>query len=167
MSQLAALTACQMPFRFGFPSGIREVRAAVAACAGGRVCPDTATMVSAAVAPAAAAPVAARMPMRRRRMWRLLPLFAGGRGLWPPLFRARAAQDAGQGVIPLMACVLEQLVVAARQRQRDRERPRKGGRVRDRVLVVDQIGSDALEPLDRDGVVRAAVSQSRLVVEVP
>src|SRR3954471_22882336 len=106
MSQLAALTACQMPFRFGFPSGIREVRAAVAACAGGRVWPDTVTMVSAAVAPAAAAPGAARMALRRRRMWRLLTLFAGGGVFGPPLFRARAAQDAGQGVIPLVACVL-------------------------------------------------------------
>src|SRR3954454_13395241 len=125
MSQLAALTACQMPFRFGFPSGIREVRAAVAACAGGRVWPDTVTMVSAAVAPTAAAPVAARMPMRRRRMWRLLPLFGRRRVLGAPLFRARPAQDAGQRVIALVAGVFEQLVVAARQRQRDRERPRK------------------------------------------
>src|SRR3954470_8426318 len=127
MSQLAALTACQMPFRFGFPSGIRDARAVVAVCAGGRVCPETVTMVSAAVAPAAAAPVAARMPMRRRRMWRLLPLFAGARVLWPPLFGARAAQDAGQCVIPLVAGVLEQLVVAPRQRQRDRERAPEGG----------------------------------------
>src|SRR3954471_16367019 len=141
MSQLAALTACQMPFRFGFPSGIRDARAVVAVCADGRVCPETVTMVSATIAPAAAAPVAARMPMRRRPMWRLLPLF-GGRGvLRAPLFRARAAQDAGERVITLVACVLEHLVVAARQRQRDRERPRKGGRVRDGVLGVDQIGS--------------------------
>src|SRR3954470_1237805 len=116
MSQLAALTACQMPFRFGLPSGIRDARAAAAAGAGARVWPETVTMVSATIAPAAAAPVAARMPMRRRRMWRLLPLF-GGRGvLRPSLLGARAAQDTGERVIALAARVFEQLVVAARQR---------------------------------------------------
>src|ERR1043166_7228449 len=111
MSQFAAFTACQMPFRLGLPSGMRAALEPEVWPAG-RVWPETVTIVSATAAETAAAIAAPIMPMKRCRIDAgLLPSFGGGGFPGFPLLDPRAGEDAGQRVVPLVAGILQELVV--------------------------------------------------------
>ncbi len=84
-------------------------------------------------------------------------LLSSGGFLSAFLVCARAVEDAHHGVVALVARILVDVIVAARHRQRNRERFREYGGIVNRVLIIDQVGVHSREAFDRVRVCRTAI----------